>query len=302
MKSLEFYLNKIGDTSKNAVYLEIGYERDEREVISDNLKMGDIRLYVDTVAAISKHYNTDNICNMFNAVNWGEDISKEDVKKLNKNEKRIYNLYKQYVNCENVSYEKNPPIREGYNDYCFTKKGWAFLFAMKMAGGVFKYEKVSYNTCNSDNLLDKEIYFITHFNLCNNWYSFIGIHGGGDLRGGYFDFLMVKNSEYGFELGFNLYEVGLSYIPNKDKILEYYFQDDIKNQPLLSICNDYSKNVDLFLDVNFPENLIVVKGDGSAVDYISQQSSSFGLGCTDKKFFSSFFTKKLDQNIYLFNY
>lgn len=302
MKNLNYYLNKIGDISKNAVYLEIDYERDERKVISDNLKMEDIRLYVDTVAAISKHYSTDNICDMFNAVNWGEDISKEDIKKLNKNEKRIYNLYKQYVNCENVSYEKNPPIRENYDDYCFTKKGWAFLFAMKMAGGVFEYEKVTYNTCNNDNLLNKEIYFITHFNLFNNWYSFIGIHGGGDLRGGYFDFLMIKNSFFGFELGLNLYEVSLSYIPNKDRILEYYSQDDIKDQPLLSICNDYSKNVDLFLDTNFPYNRTDMKGDGSAVDYITNQSSSFGLSCTNEKFFSSFFIKELDQDIYLFDY
>lgn len=302
MKNLDFYLNKIGDTSKNAVYLEIDYERDEREVIPDNLKMEDICLYVDTVAAISKHYSTDNICDMFNAVNWGEDISKEDIKKLNENEKRIYNLYKQYVNCENVSYEKNPPIREDYDDYCFSKKGWAFLFAMKMAGGFFEYEKVTYNTCNSDNLLNKEIYFITHFKLFNNQYSFIGIHGGGDLRGGYFDFLMIKTGSLGFELGFNLYKVSLSFIPNKDKILEYYSQDDIKDQPLLSICDDYSKKIDSFLDRNFPCNHIDVKGDCSAVDYITNNSSPFGFGCTDEKFFSSFFIKKLDQDIYLFDY
>lgn len=295
MNSLDFYLDKIGYISKNPVYLEINQERDKRTIIPEALNMEDIRLYVDTASAVSKLYKTDNICDLFNALNWGEDISKEDIKKLSSEEKNIYELYKKYV-----EYDLDDSIDRVYNDYCFSKKGWAFLFSLWLKGGRFSsdQEKIAFNTCNYDSILDKNIYFLTYFKLFNNNYSFIAVHGSGDLRGNYYNFLMVKdNSDYGFELGFNLFNVTINFIPDNNKIINHFKQDDLEEEYLLNIYEDYNGSVKNFLEINYPNSYASFNGDFYGYDFLSGNSSRFGFDCSDEKFYSEFYIKEINQNI-----
>lgn len=258
MKNLKFYLNYIGDIKSQPVYITNNFDKINSIKISEDLKKEDLNIYVDTVSTLYKYYKNseDNLCRLFNAINWGYKVRNipEDVKE-------IYNLYKNYRKAEIREYDCN-----NIDDYCFSEDGYKMFFTLLMKSKNSR-NIMKDNTCNHQNILDTEMLYIHCLKINGNSYSLVAIHAGGDLRGHYYRYLMVKNlSCYDiFELGNGVFEIPLIFVPNKKIILNKYCDLD-KNQKEFFSKKSREDSIKSFLDTNYPTKRFYVNGEGHITD------------------------------------
>lgn len=290
MKKLKFYLNLIGDIKSQAVYIINNFEKINSTKISEDLKKEDLNIYVDTVSTLYKYYkdSEDNLCRLFNAINWGYKVRNipEDVKD-------IYNLYKNYrksvireFDCKNI------------DDYCFSEDGYKMFFTLLMKSN--RNPKKD-NTCNHQNILDTEMLYIHCLKINGNSYSLVAIHAGGDLRGNYYKYLMVKNlSCYDiFELGNGVFEIPLIFVPNKKIILSKY-SDLHEEQKEFFSKKSRKDSIKSFLDINYPTKRFYVNGEGYITDDdLGNQAYMFEV--IDDKFLTEEYTLCIGvDNIYFY--
>lgn len=292
MKKLKFYLNLIGDIKGQLVYITNNFEKIKSTKISEDLKKEDLNIYVDTVSTLYKYYkdSEDNLCRLFNAINWGYKVRNipEDVKE-------IYNMYKNYRKSVIREFDCND-----IDNFCFSEDGYKLFFTLLMKSenhhSVFKD-----NTCNHQNILDTEMLYIHHLKINDNSYSLVAIHAGGDLRGNYYRYLMVKNlSCYDtFELGTEVFEIPLIFVPNKKIILNKYC-DLTEGQGEFFSKKSRKDSIKSFLDINYPIKKFSVNGEGYITDDDSG-NQDYMFEVIDDKFFSEEYTLCIGvDNIYFY--
>lgn len=290
MKKLKFYLDHIGDIKSLPVYITNNFDKIDSRKISEDLKKEDLNIYVDTVSTLYKYYkdSEDNLCRLFNSINWGYKVRNipEDVKE-------IYNLYKNYRKVEIREYDCN-----NIDDYCFSEDGYKMFFTLLMKS---ESNLIKDNTCNHQNILDTEMLYINPLKINGNSYSLVAIHAGGDLRDHYYRYLMVKNlSCYDtFELGTEVFEIPLIFVPNKKIILNKYC-DLTEGQKEFFSKKSRKDSIKSFLDINYPVKRFYLNGEGYITDDDSG-SQSYMFEVIDDKFLSKEYILNIGvDNIYFY--
>lgn len=154
-----------------------------------NIIFSEINFYMNVCKIILKSYETDELCDVFNSLNYKENIN-WDLIEGTPREVKATTIFadglfdKHYVN-------------NNINTNCFSKEGKLYFDAM-----LLKTEKkenvIEVSSCNCDHIFDVNFLFIEGINIEGKYYTFISLHNGNGSEDNYLPYIMVKeNNRYG---------------------------------------------------------------------------------------------------------
>lgn len=287
-KNLLKYLKKntYYDPNARPLYFEYNFENVGDFIKAKDIETKDLRFYVNTLKVL-ENFETDDICDLFNALNWGKKIT---LKNLSEEARLLYSKSKTYKYAHNYIFIKKNKF---YNDF-FSEKGWQLFHAF------YFYENSDFdyladnNTCNYDNMLDLNFVFTEGLKINDKWYSLIALHNGGDLRGNYLPFIMILNKGGMFcELGRGLYHFSLSFTRNDKLILsDNVDPNKIGTDNMLYTKEEEMESMYKWLDDNYIDfRLIPIQGDCYIIDNEFEGYIRFS------KFPDIYWSKYYDKNL-----